>query len=72
MYAEIEHRANTVKFDSGVTYNEAELIVDAYLNSISHLSHDCQISLLKAHLSRAVRDHKLEREIISACAAERS
>ena len=71
MYAEIEHRANTVKFNSGVTWNEAELIVDAYIDSISHLTPEGQISLLKSHLQRAVRDHKVEREIISACAADR-
>jgi len=64
-------KADTIKFDSGLTYNEADIIVDAYLSTLEGLSAEGILRIMKNHLARAVRDSKTERNIISALAAEK-
>lgn len=63
----------THKFGSGLTIPEAEALVDKLVANYESRSRkpdpDMVISMLKHHLVRAVRDHKIERDIISACAA---
>jgi len=63
----------TYKFGSGLTIPEAEALVDKliarYETTGSKRDPELIIDLLKSHLVRAVRDHKIEREVISACAA---
>lgn len=63
----------TYKFGSGLTIPEAEALVEKliarYENSTSKRDPELIIEMLKGHLVRAVRDHKIEREVISACAA---
>jgi len=59
----------TYKFKSGLTYAESEALVDKLVNGYGD-DKDTVIALLKSHLVRAVRDHKIEREIVSACAAK--
>jgi len=58
----------TYKFKSGLTLAESEALVDKLVNGYGD-NKDTVIALLKSHLVRAVRDHKIEREIIAACAA---
>lgn len=56
------------RFKSGLTYTEADALVDRLTAGYGD-DKDFVIHMLKTHLSRAVRDYKLEREIVSACAA---
>jgi hypothetical protein len=58
------------KFPSGLTYNEADLVVDRYVDSLmaKHKDDlDFVIHMMKSHMSRAVREYKMEREIVGAC-----
>ena len=57
----------TFKFSSGLTIPEAEGLVDKLVSRYGD-DKDHIIYMLKSHLVRAVRDHKIEREIVSACA----
>ena len=57
----------TYKFGSGLTIPEAEGLVDKLVSRYGD-DKDFVIRMLKNHLVRAVRDHKIEREIVSACA----
>jgi len=63
----------TYKFNSGLTMPEAEALVDRlvarYEEELRKPDPEFIIKMLKGHLSRAVRDHKLERDVVSACAA---
>lgn len=58
----------TYKFKSGLTITESEALVDRLVSKYGD-DKDFVISMLKTHIVRAVRDHKLEREIVTACAA---
>ena len=64
----IDTDIKTYKFKSGLTYAESEALVDKLVNGYGD-NKDTVIALLKTHLVRAVRDHKIEREIVAACAA---
>jgi hypothetical protein len=57
----------TYKFGSGLTIPEAEGLVDKLVSRYGD-DKDHVIYMLKTHLVRAVRDHKMERDIVSACA----
>lgn len=61
----------THKFSSGLTFTEAEALVDKLVANYESRGRnpDQVISMLKTHLVRAVRNHKIERDIISSCAA---
>ena len=64
----------TYKFKSGLTIPEAEALVEKLIatteSKLSRPSPEFTIAMLKRHLVRAVRDHKIERDIVSACAAD--
>jgi hypothetical protein len=64
----------TYKFKSGLTIPEAEALVDKLVatteDKLSSPNPEFVIHMLKHHLVRAVRDHKIERDIVSACAAD--
>ena len=57
----------TYKWNSGLTIPEAEGLVEKLVSGYGD-DKDHIIYMLKSHLVRAVRDHKIEREIVSACA----
>ena len=59
----------TYKFASGLTYTESEALVDKLVAGYGDKDPELVIQLLKSHLVRAVRDHKIERDIVAACAA---
>jgi hypothetical protein len=59
----------TYKFSSGLTYSESEALVDKLVAGYGDVPQETIIALLKNHLTRAVRDHRIEREIVAACAA---
>lgn len=59
----------TYKFASGLTLTESEALVDKLVATYGKKDPDFIVSMLKSHLVRCVRDHKIEREIVSACAA---
>lgn len=67
---DLKERLNTVKFGSGLTWNEAEIVTKAYLDTIKDCSLETQIHLLSGHLERAVREYSYERKLITALAAE--
>jgi hypothetical protein len=68
---ELKDKLNTVKFGSGLTWNEAEIVTNAYMDSIADCSLETQIHLLRGHLERAVREYSYERNLITALAAEK-
>ena len=68
---ELADKLNTVKFGSGLTWNEAEIVTNAYMDSIANCSLETQIHLLRGHLERAVREYEYERKLITALAAEK-
>jgi hypothetical protein len=70
--AELQDKLNTVKFGSGLTWNEAEIVTKAYMDSIKDCSLETQIHLLRGHLERAVREYDYERKLITALAANPS
>jgi hypothetical protein len=59
----------TYKFGSGLTMIEAEALVDRLVSGYDKSDPEFVIHMLKSHLTRCVRDHKIEREIVTACAA---
>ena len=59
----------TYKFESGLTFSESEALVDKLVSTYGDRDPSFVIHMLKSHLVRAVRDHKIEREIVAACAA---
>ena len=56
------------KFNSGLTYTEADALVDKLVEGYGD-DKDFIIGMLKTHVSRMVREYKIEREIVAACAA---
>lgn len=54
---------NNIKFKSGLTYDEADALVDAYVNTFE--DKDLAISILAGHLKTSVRDSKITREVVS-------
>lgn len=54
---------NSVKFNSGLSYDEADALVEAYLNSIS--SDAAKLSVLTSFLKDFVRDSKRTREVVA-------
>ena len=64
----------TYKFKSGLTIPEAEALVDKLVataeRKLSRPNPEFTIAMLKRHLARAVRESKMERDIVSACAAD--
>ena len=60
--------ANT-KFKSGLTYDEADALVEAYLNTIN--DKDAQLAVLKSFLKTSVRDSKHTRTVISSLLSDR-
>lgn len=60
--------ANT-KFKSGLTYDEADALVEAYLNTIN--DKDVKIAVLANFLKTSVRDSKHTRAVISGLLSDR-
>jgi hypothetical protein len=54
---------NSVKFNSGLSYAEADALVEAYLSSIS--SDAAKLSVLTSFLKDFVRDSKRTREVVA-------
>lgn len=59
----------TYRFKSGLTQKESEALVDRLTEKYLGEEKDFEmaVSMLKHHLTRAVRDEKDQRAIISAC-----
>lgn len=55
---------NNYKFRSGLTWNEAETLVDQYVDGFK--SQDIAIACLKSHLKTAVRDHEFFRNLVGS------
>lgn len=58
----------TYKFASGLTYDEADALVDQYVAGFEDES--IALACLKAHLKAAVRDHKHFRNVVSSLIAD--
>lgn len=53
----------THKFKSGLTYDEADSLVEAYLNTIN--DKDAKLAVLTSFLKTSVRDSKHTRDVVS-------
>ena len=53
----------TTKFKSGLTYDEADALVEQYLSTIDN--QESQLAVLKSFLKDSVRDSKRTRDVIS-------
>ena len=60
---------SNTKFKSGLTYDEADALVEAYLNTIN--DKDAQLAVLKSFLKTSVRDSKHTRTVISSLLSDR-
>jgi cAMP phosphodiesterase len=60
---EVYMLSNT-KFNSGLTYNEADALVEQYVSGIK--TDDVKLAVLITHLKSAVRDSKQMRRVISS------
>jgi hypothetical protein len=58
----------TYKFPSGLTYDEADALVEQYVAGFEHES--VALACLKGHLKSAVRDHKHFRAVVSSLIAD--
>jgi hypothetical protein len=58
----------TYKFSSGLTYNEADALVEKYVSGFE--SPEIAIAVLKVHLKTAVRDSSQFRKVISSLIEE--
>lgn len=56
--------SDTHKFKSGLTYDEADALVEQYIGGIE--DPQVAIAVLKTHLKTSVRDSKMMREVISS------
>jgi hypothetical protein len=54
------------KFNSGLTYDEADALVEHYCSQYKD-DPDILIAVLKVHLKTAVRDSKQFRNVVGAC-----
>lgn len=57
---------NDQKFSSGLTYDEADALVEQYCAKYAD-DPETLIAVMKVHLKTAVRDHKHFRSVIGAC-----
>ena len=57
------------KFGSGLTYDEADALVEQYVNGFE--DKDIALACLKAHLKTAVRDSKQFRSVVSSLIGDR-
>jgi len=60
---------NDQKFSSGLTYDEADALVEHYCSQYKD-DPETLIAVMKVHLKTAVRDHKHFRSVIGACLAD--
>jgi len=60
---------SNTKFKSGLTYDEADALVEAYVNTMN--DKDVQIAVLKNFLKTSVRDSKHTRTVISSLLSDR-
>jgi hypothetical protein len=57
------------RFKSGLTYDEADALVESYLSTIQ--DKDAKIAVLASFLKTSVRDSKHTRDVISQLVGER-
>lgn len=55
---------SNTKFNSGLTYSEADALVEQYVSGIE--TDDVKLAVLITHLKSAVRDSKQMRRVISS------
>ena len=65
----LDTKTKNYKFSSGLTYDEADALVEHYCSQYTDKP-EILIAVLKTHLKNAVRDHKHFRSVVSACIGE--
>lgn len=62
----LDTKTKNYKFSSGLTYDEADALVEHYCSQYAD-DPEMLITVLKVHVKSAVRDHKHFRNVIGAC-----
>ena len=62
----LDTKNKNYKFSSGLTYDEADALVEHYCSQYADDT-DILIAVLKVHLKTAVRDSKHFRNVVGAC-----
>ena len=62
----LDFTLNNRKFSSGLTYDEADALVEQYCAKYAD-DPDTLIAVMKVHLKTAVRDSKQFRAVVGAC-----
>lgn len=62
----LDFKLNNRKFSSGLTYDEADALVEQYCAKYAD-DPEMLITVMKVHLKTAVRDSKQFRAVVGAC-----